>query len=76
MDIAFLESSICPLSAKEKKRITKRLQWKHARDILSMAFKTKKIKTALAIYKESGLSFSQLLNGARSYDSVKKSFAQ
>ena len=74
MDRAFLSSSNCPLGVVEIKRIKNRLQWKHARDILSVAFKTKRVKLALTIYKESGLSLSQLLKGVRSYDSVKKSF--
>lgn len=74
MDMSFLSSSGCPLNLEEIKKIKKRLQWKHARDILSLAFKKNKVKMALVIYKESGLSLFQLLNGARTYDSVKKSF--
>ena len=54
--------------------IKNRLHWKHARDILSLAFKKKQFKLALKIYNESGLSWLQLLNGFRTYDAVKHSF--
>ena len=75
MDITFLSTSNCPLKNVEIEKIKNRLQWKHARDILSLAFKKGKMKLALLIYKESGLSFKQLLIGFKSYNLIKKSFS-
>jgi glycosyltransferase involved in cell wall biosynthesis len=74
MDMHFLNDNCCPLNKEEIQRIQKRLQWKHARDILSLAFKKKQLKTALTIFNKSGLSWMQLLNGFKSYDAVKKYF--
>ena len=74
MDMALLSDINCPLNPAEIKSIKSRLQWKHARDILSLTFKKKKLKTALIIYKESGLSLVQLLMGFKSYNLVKKPF--
>ena len=74
MDKYFLNDDHCPLREEEIQRIQKRLQWKHARDILSLAFKKKQLKAALTIFNESGLSWTQLLSGFKSYGSMKKHF--
>lgn len=76
MDMDFLNHKACPLNQAEIQRIKKRLKWKHARDILSLAFRQKQLRTALIIYKESGLSLSQLFYGFKSYESVKKYFTE
>ena len=74
MDMKYLSSNNCPLDKEEVKKIKTRLQWKHARDILSLAFKNKKLPLAYHFFMESDLSIGQLLNGLKSYNSVKNTF--
>ena len=76
LDMECLSNSNCPLNQEEVERIKNRLQWKHSRDILSLAFKNKRLELALIIFKESDLSLSKLLSGIRSYDSIRKSFTK
>jgi glycosyltransferase involved in cell wall biosynthesis len=64
----------CPLEKKDVKHIIKRLQWKHARDILSIAFRKWRLKTAFVIYRESDLNLRQLLKGLIPYRFVRKQF--
>ena len=58
-----LQSKNCPLNGEDILAIKHRLQWKHARDIISLAFKTLHPAYAYLIYRESGINFIQLLKG-------------
>ena len=69
-----LNSKDCPLRQEDIMIIKKRLQWKHARDILNLMFKQGKPVMAFKIFLESGLSVSQLIWGILPYNRVKKSF--
>ncbi len=73
MDMKYLSRPQCPLNKAAIKKIKYRLQWKHARDIISLAFKKKKPLLAYTFFIKSGLSVTQLLNGLKSYKSVKNS---
>jgi len=64
----------CPLNKDDTQTIIKRLQWKHARDILSIAFRKGKLRKAIAIFLEADFGIVQLLQGIRPYDNVKKKF--
>lgn len=72
--LSALHSSSCPLNKKDIKTIIKRLQWKHARDILSVAFRKGKPRLALQIYQEADFGFLQLLQGLLPYGKMKKKF--
>ena len=71
LDIKSLHSASCPLKKEDVSKILLRLQWKHARDILMVAFKKRAIKTAYSIFKESNLSILQLLKGFIPFGQVK-----
>ena len=72
--LSALNSPNCPLNESDILKIKKRLQWKHARDILSLVFKKGRFKMGLQIFKDSDLSFWQLLKGVLPYNVVKKNF--
>ena len=76
MDMKYLSSSNCPLGTNEVKKIKTRLQWKHARDILRLAFINKKFKLAYDIFITSGLSFAQLLYGLKYHKNAQKTFSE
>jgi glycosyltransferase involved in cell wall biosynthesis len=69
-----LQTDTCPLQKEDIIKITKRLQWKHARDILSIAFKKGKFKMAWHIYKEANFNCLQLAKGIWPYNIMKKYF--
>jgi glycosyltransferase involved in cell wall biosynthesis len=69
-----LNAENCPLQKQDIKRITKRLQWKQARDILSVGFKKKNIKEAYEIYKKSDINFLILLSGILPYKIMRSRF--
>lgn len=64
----------CPLKMEDIKRILKRLQWKHARDILSIALKNGSLNHALQIFREADFGFAQLMQGLLPYEKMKKRF--
>jgi glycosyltransferase involved in cell wall biosynthesis len=72
--LSALRSPDCPLNEHDIKKIKKRLRWKHARDILSIAFKKGKLRMALQIFKEADFGLLQLMQGIKPYASVKKKF--
>jgi glycosyltransferase involved in cell wall biosynthesis len=69
-----LKSNNCPLQQEDIKRITRRLQWKQARDILSIALKKGKLSKATEIYKNSDINFNTLLSGILPYKIMKSRF--
>lgn len=69
-----LNSKDCPLRQEDILIIKKRLQWKHARDILNLMFKQGKAVLGCKIFFESKLSLVQLCRGMLPYKLVKKSF--
>lgn len=69
-----LYSTQCPLEKNEIDKIVKRLQWKHARDILSLALVKGNLVLAFKIFREADFGLLQLIKGILSYDVVKKSF--
>jgi glycosyltransferase involved in cell wall biosynthesis len=74
--ISSLKSPECPIEKNDVEHIVRRLQWKHARDILSVAFKRLRLKTAYHIYRESNLKFIHLLKGLIPYRFVRNQFIQ
>ena len=68
-----LMSINCPLKKEDIDIIKKRLKWKHARDIISIAVNWN-ICHAIKIFKEADFGFFQLLQGFKPYDKVKKQF--
>lgn len=73
--IKSLLNANCPLEKKEVDNVIRRLQWKHARDILSIAFRKLHFKKAYQIYRESDLGLFQLLNGLIPFTIARKQFA-
>jgi glycosyltransferase involved in cell wall biosynthesis len=69
-----LKSINCPLGQQDIKRIKKRLQWKQARDILSIGLKKRNFFEAFRIYKNSDISFFKLLSGILPYKIMKYRF--
>ncbi len=55
-------------------KINSRLNWKHARDILSLFFRRAKFSLAIQTFLDSNLTVKQLLIGFKSYESMKKYF--
>lgn len=72
--VASLKSPNCPLQQEDVKRVLARLQWKHARDILSLAFAKRNPSLAWLIYREADFGFLQLLKGILPYKHMKKTF--
>lgn len=72
--LASLHATECPLKKEDIKKIIKRLQWKHARDILSIGFKKGRFQHALQIFREADFGFLQLLQGLWPYRKMKKKF--
>jgi hypothetical protein len=72
--LAALHSPGCPLKESDIKKIGRRLRWTHARDILSIAFRKGKFRTAIQIFKEADFGIVQLLQGLKPYSKVKKKF--
>lgn len=72
--LASLHAANCPLNKEDIKTILKRLQWKHARDILSIGLKNGSSYQALQIFRESDFGFMQLLQGLWPYAKMKKKF--
>lgn len=60
----------CPLPADEVAAIMHRLRWKHARDLLSLGFRSKQPLIAWNIFRETGLSWMQLLKGFQKFKPV------
>ncbi|MBL0358835.1 MAG: glycosyltransferase family 2 protein [Chitinophagaceae bacterium] len=71
--MASLNASTCPLKKTDIDLIKRRLRWKHARDILSVAGKGK-CRLAFQIYREADFGLLQLLQGIKPYKKVKKLF--
>jgi len=69
-----LRAPKCPLNQSDVERIIKRLHWKHARDILKVAFRHGEFKVAIKIFKKTGLNWNQLVKGLYPYNKIKKSF--
>ena len=72
--MASLNAPNCPLTKEDISIIIKRLQWKHARDILSIAFKKVKPARAAKIFKQADFGVWQLLMGALPYKLIKNKF--
>lgn len=72
--IKSLLSPHCPLPEKDVERIILRLRWKHARDIISLAFRKGHFRLAYQIFKESDFGIRQLLRGVKPYNKVKDQF--
>lgn len=72
--IRSLQSPDCPLNNEDISRILIRLKWKHARDILSLAFIKGKVKLAFQLYGESDFGFIQLLQGLWPHERMKSKF--
>lgn len=72
--MAAMLSPDCPLNEYDIKKIRRRLRWKHARDILSIAFKKGKFRMAVQIFTEADFGIMQLLQGMKPYTSVKNKF--
>ena len=72
--MASLLADNCPLNHNDIQTIIKRLQWKHARDILGIAFRKGKLRMAMAIFKETDFGIVNLLQGLRTYNNIKKKF--
>jgi glycosyltransferase involved in cell wall biosynthesis len=72
--IQALQSKDCPLKPYDIKKITRRLQWKQARDILSICFRKRNLKGAFKIYKNSDINFLNLLSGMLPYKIMKSYF--
>lgn len=64
----------CPLNESDIRKIKRRLRWKHARDILSIALKKGKFRMAIQIFKEADFGMMQLMQGVKPYTVVKKKF--
>ena len=62
-----LKSSNCPLGKEEIAQAISKLKWRHSRNILNLSIKQRKPKTALKIYKESGLLISDIINALLSW---------
>lgn len=69
-----LQAKNCPLNEEDIEIIIKRLQWKHARDILSIAFRKGNLKLAYSIFMETDFGFFKLLKGLWPYKIAKKKF--
>jgi glycosyltransferase involved in cell wall biosynthesis len=69
-----LQSDSCPLSEIDVKKIRQRLKWKHARDILSIAFRKNKFGMALQLFREADFGVNQLIRGFKPYRAVKDKF--
>jgi len=69
-----LKSANCPLQVQDIKKINRRLQWKQARDILSIGFKKKNLSDAFRIYRNSDINFFTLLSGIIPYNIMKSAF--
>jgi glycosyltransferase involved in cell wall biosynthesis len=69
-----LMSPDCPLKSEDIKRIISRLKWKHARDILNLAFKKKKPLIAMKIFLEADFGFANLVRGLIPYKRLKNNF--
>ena len=61
-----------PLNELDKKIITHRLQWKHARDILSLAIKKKHPVLAWKVFSESDFGWKKLISGAFAFRPISK----
>lgn len=72
--MAAMLSPDCPLNEYDIKKIRRRLRWKHARDILSIAFKKGKFRMAVQIFTEADFGIMQLMQGMKPYTSVKNKF--
>ncbi len=72
--IRSLKAAGCPLKQTDVQRIIARLKWKHARDILRLAFVKKQPALAFKILRESGLGPIDFMKGLLPYDSVKNKF--
>ncbi len=64
---SFLESNACPLNSFDKLKALDRLKQHHARKILTLGIKGS-VKMALEYYKNSALSFTELLRGFGGYN--------
>ncbi len=67
LNFQLLTNKVCPLSSTECNNAIKRLKQHHARKILTMATKQRNPKSAWQAYRNSGLSFFELLRGFKSY---------
>ena len=72
--LASLHAINCPLKMEDIKKIIKRLQWKHARDILSIALKNGNSNHALQIFREADFGIVKLMQGLLPYEKMKKRF--
>lgn len=63
ISIAALESPDCPLAKEERNGLILTLKRRHSRRILSLAAKSRRLKTAYRLFKSSGLSPVDLFSG-------------
>lgn len=61
--IEILNRPNCPLPEQQKQKAIARQKQHHARKLLALAFKQKKIKLAWQAFKQSEMSFTELLKG-------------
>lgn len=67
LNLKFLKDENNPLKKHEQIKATKRLKQHHARKIIAMIIKQKKIKLAWQAFYQSKLSFKELLKGFKNY---------
>lgn len=67
LDIETLSSPDCPLSSEDRAKAICKVKQHHARRILSVAIRKKRIWHAFKVFKESRLGFMELARGLRSY---------
>ncbi len=67
LSLDMLQSDLCSLNSEDKQKAIKRLKQHHARKILYLALEGKQWKTAYTYFRDSNLSYSQLLKGFKKY---------
>ncbi|GHB92028.1 glycosyltransferase family 2 protein [Cerasicoccus arenae] len=62
-----LQSPECPLSSTDSEMAKRRVQQHHARRILALALKSRNLSLARSAYRDSKLTFSEMLTGLKAY---------
>lgn len=67
MEMAAISSADCPLTDSERAEAARRCRQHFSRRLLSMGLRDRKAKTALKLFRESDLSFADLVKGFNAY---------
>lgn len=67
LNLSFLLNDDCPLKEGKRKKAVRRIKQHHARKILRVFFVQRRYKLAYEYYRESRLTFGELLRGLKKY---------